>query len=164
MAKKLSIIRHAKSVSPDEGDDFERTLNERGIHDANLVGEYLMTQDYSFDTVICSSAVRAKQTLNQLNVFLNIASDKIVHLDDLYLASQAVISTIIEKADNHINHLAVVGHNPGLTSLCNYYSGDDLYNLPTCGVYTIEFNVDDWQALGRGLGCQLRLMTPKMLK
>lgn len=162
--KRLSIIRHAKSIHPDSGDDYKRTLNERGVKDAKLVGEYLTKQDYKIDFVMCSSAERAKQTLNQLNVFINIASDKIVHMDDLYLASRSVLCEHIEKCDNQINHLAIVAHNPGLTSVCNYYTGDDLYNLPTCGVYTIEFKVDDWQAVGREMGQQNNYITPKMLK
>ena len=164
MAKILSIIRHAKSVPPDGSDDYQRRLNDRGINDAKLVGEYLITHNEMFDFVMCSSAARAKQTLNQLNVFLNIASDKIIHLDDLYLASRSTICKFIENTDNQINHLAVVAHNPGLTSVCNYYTGDDLYNLPTCGVYTIKFQVDDWQALGRNVGKYVNLVTPKMLK
>ena len=164
MAKILTIIRHAKSVPPDGSDDYQRNLNDRGINDAKLIGEYLVTHDEVFDFVMCSSALRAKQTLNQLNVFLNIASDKIIHLDDLYLASRSTICKFIENTDYQIQHLAVVAHNPGLTSVCNYYTGDDLYNLPTCGAYTIKFKVDDWQSLGRDVGKYVNLVTPKMLK
>ncbi len=162
--KRLSVIRHAKSIHPDGGDDYKRTLNERGVKDAKLIGEYLTQQDYKIDFIMCSSAERAKQTLTQLNVFINIASDKIVYTDDLYLAPRSVLCEHIEKCDNQFSHLAIVAHNPGLTSLCNYYTGDDLYNLPTCGVYTIEFKVDDWQAVGREMGQQNNYITPKMLK
>ncbi len=164
MGKRLSIIRHAKSVNLSEGSDFDRSLNERGINDARLVGDHLLKNNYSLDAVYCSTAVRAQQTWNELNSFLNVTSQHIFFLDRFYLASYTTFTAQIENTDNRLNHIAVVGHNPGLTSLCNYYTGDDLYNLPTCGVYSISFLVDDWKSIGPGVGNKAALITPAMLK
>ena len=164
MMKRLSIIRHAKSTHPNVGSDYGRTINERGVSDAKLIGEYLVAQDYKFDLVLCSSAVRAKQTLNQLNTLLNLDDDLIIHLDDLYLASRSTICRIVEACDDRLQHVAMVGHNPGVTSVCNFYTGDNLENLPTCGVYSISFQVDNWQTLGQDVGKQEDVVTPNMLK
>ena len=47
----------------------------------------------------------------------------------------------------HISHLAIVGHNPGLTGLINVLSKQFLENLPTCGIVRSTFAVDSWEEI-----------------
>ena len=61
----LSLLRHAH---PDRNDlsfkDFDRPLSSRGIAAAPRMGAYIAKQSLSPDHVLCSPAVRARQTLD----------------------------------------------------------------------------------------------------
>ena len=164
MSKILHIIRHAKSDWSNECADFDRGINKRGYKDTKLMGEYLALNDYHIEQVLCSSSRRARITMEELNRYLDIPTRNIQHIDALYLASCSQLTSIIENADNQYNQIAILGHNPGLTDLCYYYSGDYLQNLPTCGVYSIHFDVDDWRALGCESGSTTQFITPRQLK
>ena len=164
MNKTLTIIRHAKAGWPDDAKDYDRPLLERGISDAQIIGRYLNDQNYSFDAVLCSGARRARQTLKNLQTELSIDQKKIHFNEDLYMTSVNSVTKKIEGLPNSLNWVAIVGHNPTLTELCNYLTNDNLSNLPTCGVYTISFPFNDWQAIGPGSGNTVSLVTPKMLK
>ncbi len=164
MDKQLTIIRHAKSDWPAGCRDFDRALNERGVTNARLVGEYLHANEQQLDKVYCSTANRAQLTLKELNSYLKLTEDTLHFEQSLYLASLATLLPFIEQVSNNDNHIVLIAHNPGLTELCNYLTGDQLTNLPTCAVYTIQFGVDDWRAIGLESGIKKSLITPKMLK
>lgn len=164
MNKTLTIIRHAKADWPDNVEDFDRPLLARGASDAQSMGQFLLQQNYSFDTVLCSEARRARETLQNLQTALPIGQSSIHYDHDLYMTSVYPVIKKIEDLQNEFNWVAIVGHNPTQTELCNYLANDTLSNLPTCGVYTISFPFNDWQAIGPGSGNTLSLITPKMLK
>ena len=164
MPKTLSIIRHAKSITDLSGPDRDRALNERGQSDAKLIGKFLSAQGAEFDHVYCSTAIRARQTLAKINELLKLPDNQIQFEDSLYLASLPVLLSFIENLPNAQQKVALVGHNPGLTELCNSLSAGDLSNLPTCGVFTVQFSADDWRAAGAGSGAKQKIVTPRMLK
>src|SRR6266480_3652337 len=61
--KTLLLLRHAKSSKEDPGlRDFDRPLNERGVMDARLVGDFIRQQKIQPDLIISSPAERARQT------------------------------------------------------------------------------------------------------
>lgn len=164
MSKTLTIIRHAKSSGSEGCADFDRVLNKRGRSDADIIGHYLNEQKVQFDALFCSSAARAIETLQRLNASLKITENKILIDDALYLASLQKLVSYINDIDNRHNQVAIIGHNPGLTNLCQLLTEDSIQNLPTCTVYSISLPVDDWTAVGPRLGNKTMLLTPRMLK
>ena len=48
-----------------------------------------------------------------------------------------------------VKTLMIFGHNPILTDLTNYLSGSDIYNIPTCGIAEMEFDVSSWGKIGK---------------
>ena len=164
MKKTLTMIRHAKSDWPRLTRDFDRPLLKRGIKDAQLMGEHMRESNYNFDVLLCSGAKRARQTLENLRTKLEISEDVIQFDDEIYGSSIQSILRMIENLSSKANWAAIIGHNPTHTNLCNYLANDNLSNLPTCGVYTISFQVDDWKAVGCGTGDCVSFITPKMLK
>ena len=164
MNKTLTIIRHAKSDWPELTQDFDRPLLERGINDAQLMGKYMQESNYNIDAIFCSGAIRTRQTLENIRTKFIVAEDKIQFDDQIYRASITSTMKWLENLPSSLNWVAIIGHNPTQTELCNYLANDNLTNLPTCGVYTISFSVDDWKAIGYGLGACVSFITPKMLK
>ena len=61
--RTLVLMRHAKSDYPDGVPDHERPLAPRGEREAVLAGEWLRANLPDIDAVLCSSAVRTRQTL-----------------------------------------------------------------------------------------------------
>ena len=115
----LTIIRHAKSDWPDNIDDFDRPLLDWGESDAQMMGCYLHEQGYNFDAVLCSEARRARQTLQRLQKELEIDQKKIYFDASLYMTSVKAVIRTLAGLSNSLNWVAIVGHNPTQTELCN---------------------------------------------
>ena len=159
--KKLFIIRHAKSSwDSDAKSDFDRPLNKRGKRDAPLMGEVLKELAVMPDLILSSSAKRT--TMTALILSEKIAYDKeIVFKDNLYLASDSEIFDIIKRVDDKADSLFIIAHNPGVTNFINRFSDDYLSNLPTTGVFAIEFDVDSWKDIKPRSGKKLFFEYPK---
>jgi phosphohistidine phosphatase len=113
---KLHLLRHAKSSWDDDGDDHERPLNRRGRDAARLIGEGLPKAIGGLDLVLCSSALRTRETAElALAGFGN--GLEILYEDALYLASQIQLMQRLRHIDEGAGAVLVIGHNPGLHEL-----------------------------------------------
>jgi phosphohistidine phosphatase len=79
----------------------------------------------------------------------------------LYEADAEEILTVIEEQDDWIDHLMLIGHNPGLTNLANYLSRSDLENVPTCGVVNLTYDVERWAEIAEANPVQVAFDYPK---
>ena len=70
----------------------------------------------------------------------------------------------INKIDNHHAAVFLVGHNPVLTDLANFLSGESIDNIPTCGAFGIQFECDTWQEIEKKMGKKLFFEFPKKHK
>jgi len=148
--KKLILVRHAKSSWEDNLTDHDRPLNERGISDANLVSNHLKTAAFGVDLVLSSDAMRAKTTAKIFVENLHINAS-IFHLkSDLYDFSGNNLVRIIKNCDNSVNSLMVFGHNHAVTAFANAFGDSNIDNVPTCGVVSIVFNMNNWEDLTKG--------------
>ena len=66
--------------------------------------------------------------------------------DDFYNASADTLLAEVQRTEASGKHLAVVGHNPGISWLRQMLTGDSL-DMPAGAVTVIHFDVDDWQAV-----------------
>jgi len=142
--KKLYIIRHAKSSWKDlKLDDFERPLNKRGKNDAPMMGERLKNKKILPDIILSSPAKRAKMTAKVIAKKVHY-DKKIIFKQEIYEADQKKLQNIVNNINDIYNTAFLVGHNPGLNELAEYYVGYE-ENLPTCGILGIEFTCDHWK-------------------
>ncbi len=163
MNKQLTLIRHAKSSWGDNSlPDYARELNKRGQNDALQIGEALHERRIKFDQVLCSSAIRARQTLSRLNEALGLDDESICYLDDLYCAPVTTLLEIIQQVDNSKHHIAIIAHNPGLEDLATRLS-NERKTFSTCSVMQIEFNMQDWRGINRTTGTQRLFLSPKTI-
>ena len=161
MKKYLSLIRHAKSSWGDASlADHARSLNQRGQHDAQRMGEVLQEQGIVFDALLCSDAKRARQTLALLNEQLKVDEDIIHYLGELYCASVPTLIELIHAVDNQKNNIGIVAHNPGLEDLATMLSGDR-ETFSTCSVMQIGFDINNWSEVNKGKGKRLLFLSPK---
>lgn len=121
---QLIIMRHAKSDWSEEScSDFERPLTARGKKTAKQMGKWLKHQ-YRIDRIICSPALRAKQTCQLVREQLRLPQNHIRWESGIYDASLNDLISVITKYSADIHTLLLIGHNPGLDQLLCYLSRD----------------------------------------
>ena len=147
MSKTLVIIRHAKSDWADASlSDRERPLNGRGEKDAPAAGKRLKARELFPDLIICSDAKRTKQTARRIADVLDYPHKQIMKTADLYLAPVENIQEVIQSAEDEVDTLFLIGHNPGLTEFVNGLTpAFRTDNIPTCGVVGIRVDVSRWK-------------------
>ncbi len=164
--KKLFLLRHAKSLKDDSNlEDHERTLNDRGFEEAPLTGKYLFTNKDLPDLIICSTALRAKQTLELILKELN-KNIKVIYDKKIYDEDAKTIFKLISKTDNLINTLMIVGHNPDITHILELAIREEFPydNFSTSGLAIIKFNINSWDEINLHKGELISFTTPKSLE
>lgn len=151
--KTLYLIRHAKSSWKNELlDDFERPLNHRGKQDAPMMGKRLKKLEIMPDAVVSSPAKRARKTTAKIAKELEYPVEKIQLVPEIYEAEIIDLLQVIEQLSDSASSVFLVGHNPGMSGLAEYLTGDFPGNLPTCSVFAIDFQIDSWQEVSQGTG------------
>ena len=151
--KTLYLIRHAKSSwKNDLLDDFDRSLNQRGKHDAPMMGKRLKKLGLQPDVIVCSPAKRAQKTAAKIADELNYPTEQIQLVPEIYEAELIDLLQVIEQLSDSAATVFLVGHNPGISGFAAYLTGDYAGNLPTCSVFAIDFQIDSWQEVSQGLG------------
>lgn len=165
MKRTITLIRHAKS---DWGDsrlsDFDRPLNQRGTHDAPMMGTTLKERKIAFDLVLASPAKRAFTTVHAICNVIGHNPDSIDFRQNLYLASASEMIDIIQAIDDHCQNIAIVAHNPGLTSLANVLGDGKIDNMPTCSVIVLETGISSWKQLKRACATTTSFLFPKQMQ
>jgi phosphohistidine phosphatase len=143
--KTLIVIRHAKSSWADSGlSDFDRPLNDRGKRDAPEMARRILQKKINIDLFISSPAKRAKKTAQIFADELGAGPDKVVVFPELYLASSVDFITAISKSPSNTTTIAVFSHNPGITEFVNTLTDVRIDDMPTCAVFAVTVDAEDW--------------------
>lgn len=133
---KLHLLRHAKTNPHSAtGLDFDRELLPRGYEQIAELKNFLKEHPIDPKIILCSSAMRTRQTLAELQDLWPEAS--ILFIDELYLAEKEAILKLI-CAQNCSDELLVVGHNDGLSDLAMNLAHPP-HALKTCGFISMDF-------------------------
>ena len=151
--KTLYIVRHAKSSWKEQGlTDFERPLNQRGLHDAPFMGKLMADKKEVPDLILSSPANRAISTAKIFRSQLHLDKKTIVEEEIIYEAGLGNLIKIINNLSETYNSVMLFGHNPGLTYLANYLGDKSIDNIPTCGIVKITFDINSWDEVSDGSG------------
>lgn len=163
LERSVTVIRHAKAVAdlPSGGPDFDRPLSPRGTKDVYQAGLRLSSANVSFDCFLASSAIRARQTAEALADAVGFAREKIEWDEGLYLASLGFLMQHIASLADEIHHVALVGHNPGLSELWAELTHDPDPFLPTCGIVRLDFALENWGELFSSLALRATFDDPR---
>ena len=160
--KKLYLIRHAKSSWNHPGlDDIERPLNKRGLEDAPKMGKFLKEASLKPDCIIASSAKRCQKTSEIIADKIGFPIKDVFFEKRVYDADTYDLLKIITELNNKLKTVVLFGHNPGITNLANLLNDVEIDNIPTCGVFAIEFDVDSWQKISKDNGKFISFDYPK---
>ncbi len=157
-ARRLVILRHAKSAWPDGVPDQQRPLAGRGRRDGPAVGRWLRDHVGAIDLVVCSPAVRARQTWELAAAEL-AALPRVRHDETLYGASADELLEVVRTLPRTARTAVIVGHNPGLEDLAELLTGRSV-PLKTSGI-AVLVDPASWPDVSPG-GCTLAAVgTPR---
>ena len=160
--KVLYLIRHAKSSwDNDLLTDFERPLNERGKKDAPRMAKRLKEKEITPDLMISSPAKRAIKTCKAFAEILGYSKSAIKEEQKLYHASPETIGSVIQATRDKFDTVLIFGHNPGLTEFAEWLTGENLVNVPTCGVVGVKLKIKTWKELSRDKSSMILYDFPK---
>lgn len=115
--KRLMLLRHAKSDWPRNIEDFERPLSSRGHRDAPLPGRWMVENNAAPDLILCSSALRTRQTCTWICHELGDRAPTPKLELQLYSAAATTILSLINHVPETVTSLLVITHMPGVQEL-----------------------------------------------
>lgn len=146
--KTLFLVRHAKSSWDTPGlRDFDRPLNDRGMHEAPQMARLLQQRGIKPDLLVSSPAKRALTTARFFAQTFGIEEEAIDRRPAIYEASVRDVLEIIGKLPESASVAMIFGHNPTFTDLANRFSDDFIDNVPTAGIVHLESTADTWASL-----------------
>ncbi len=113
--RRLVLLRHAKSAWPDVP-DHERPLAGRGRRAAPAAGRWLPESGYVPDLVICSTALRARETWQLAEEELGV-HPRTTFEQRAYGASATELLELARQTPSGIRTLMIVGHEPSMSDL-----------------------------------------------
>lgn len=94
--------------------------------------------------ILTSPAVRAQRTARLIAEIIGYPVEFLQRESELYLADPDTILAVVARECEACHDVFVCGHNPGMTDLANRLTGSRIDNVPTCGIVTMEADIDGW--------------------
>lgn len=170
---QLLLLRHAKSSwRQADLEDHQRPLNKRGLAAAKRMGLYLAEAGLRPDRVLCSTALRTRETWALAAEAMGEPAPPLALLDDLYHAYPADMLACIRRHGGEARRLLVLGHNPGMEHLAEQLAGpgSDPASLeemqekyPTSGLAVFACSLGAWEELTTAATRLLDFVTPAKL-
>ncbi len=148
MDRTLLLLRHGHAADPLGVADVERPLSTAGTAQARRLGA--RPGGHRVDRVLCSPALRTRQTLDAAGVTAPAEFPS-----GLYLADPDTVRTLVSETDETVRTLLVVGHFPGLPQAAAELdpAGASAHGLdaglPPAGLIVLR-TAADWSALAPG--------------
>ncbi|AEV81083.1 phosphohistidine phosphatase [Actinoplanes sp. SE50] len=141
--RTLILLRHAKAETPGEIADFDRSLTDRGMSDADAAGSWLVDERLHPDLVLCSPARRTRQTwqaaslaLAQGNSSHGALSPEVHYEDQLYYGGRTEVFDLLRAVSDTVRTILLVGHNPTVSEVSALLVPDDQWDGVTVELKT----------------------------
>ncbi|WP_064441077.1 SixA phosphatase family protein [Hoyosella altamirensis] len=118
--RTLILMRHGKSAYPDGVPDHDRPLAPRGQREAALGGKWLQRVTAPVDHVLCSSAVRTRETFAASGI-----DAPVQYLESLYGADPEIIAEEVGLIGEDSQTLLVIAHWPGIPEAALWLADND---------------------------------------
>ncbi len=152
----LIALRHAKAAAGPGLADIDRPLTDRGRRDAAATGEWLRGAGLAPDLVLCSTAVRTRETLDGLA----FATGEVSFESAIYDNDPETLLSLVRETGDEIETLLLVGHNPSVHQLVHDLTRSAPESFPTCALAVIDVP-GGWTEAWPGTGDLITFRTPK---
>lgn len=121
--KQLYIVRHAdaKSAEGPAFKDFDRTLSTEGVARITAVAHRFQKQGVNLSLIVTSPAQRTLATARIVAELLDYPREAIRPVASIYQATLGDLLGLIAQFEDSIPSILLVGHNPAVTDLVNYF-------------------------------------------
>jgi phosphohistidine phosphatase len=167
--KTLHLLRHAKSDRDNPRlKDHERPLAKRGVKSAQLIAGHMAKTGFHVDRVICSTAVRTRETYEL--VAPSLAGAAVTYSNDVYLADPKTLLDLVRHLPTSTASVLLIGHNPGFHILATDLAQDAdseeeleavREKYPTGALCSLKFDTDSWREIGPGIGHLTAFIRPR---
>ena len=152
--KYIFLLRHGHAPRIGTETDKDRQLSSLGLKEIGEVATFLKEREYP-EIIIASDAVRTRQSAEQ---FCRAVGYKPMcrFTSELYNCSSDDIIHVIESCENSYDRLMIVGHNPGITGVIDYFPNarserslevNSRNYDPTAKLVLLKANLLSWQEL-----------------
>jgi phosphohistidine phosphatase len=162
------LLRHAKAdVLGDDTPDALRPLAPEGREACALLSEHVAARQLAPDLILCSSALRTRQTLRRIAAALP-PDVPVLTEDRLYLASPDELLGRLREIDDGVPSILLVGHNPGIHHLAvGLLPPPDRVKIPTfptAALAVLDLGTRRWAELGPAATRFVDYVTPHSLR
>lgn len=148
--KNLILIRHAKSCSEHFFSDFDRNLTLMGIENSIKCSKESAKLINSDAFIWSSGAKRAYETAKIFVENWGFSIDNIQIKEELYTFSSFDLEQTVKSCPNNYKNLILFGHNSAITDFVNKFGDNFIDNVPTSGLVSINFEVNNWNEISKG--------------
>ena len=161
--KTILLMRHAKaSWDRKEEEDCDRQVTKKGKKDAERIGEHLKKEHMVPEIILCSAALRARQTAEGVMKESKFHGD-LCFLNKLYMGEPDAYVAYIQALQDDIQTALVIGHNPTLDGLLQVLTGK-VETLSTSALANLCAPIESWKDFTLQVQCELvSLWRPKEL-
>lgn len=162
------LLRHAKSSWADATlEDYDRPIQDKGRGRAANLAAWLDDRGIGCDLVLCSTALRTRQTLE---VVLPVLGGPEVRFEPaIYEADAERLLALLQGIGEEHERVLIVGHDPGLQllaiRLAMTATGDAMERLkrkyPTSAFALLSFGDANWAGLAPGMGHLALFQVPR---
>ncbi|EMS31955.1 putative phosphohistidine phosphatase, SixA [Mariniradius saccharolyticus AK6] len=101
----------------------------------------------------------AKRTLETKSVLESELGDLDFEIDEsLYEGIPRALIDAICRQPKEFKSILLVGHNPGISAVASYFSGDNFIILSPGMMAIIYFNLEDWKMLSANSGTLMEIL------
>jgi phosphohistidine phosphatase len=161
--KKVILMRHAEAPHDSSLDDFNRILSPAGELQAAESGEYLINHSIKIHKILCSPALRTRQTLEIMQNSGVISNVELC--DEIYTTSEQRIMDLIGDQSESYSSILVLGHNPTISYTYFAAIGNDeleQFSPATCAILYYDQSVA-WREIFYNTPVKNNLFIPKIV-
>jgi phosphohistidine phosphatase len=150
MDRELFLIRHAQAEMADMNqNDKDRCLTAQGSQDAMRLGNLMKSKHIEADYIACSTSMRTRETAEYICEQIEFDPQKIYFSEDLYESSVRIILNVINNLNDSYQKVYIISHNPAITYLAEYVTGEVLGNVSPCGMVHLKLKNMSWNMLSQ---------------
>jgi phosphohistidine phosphatase len=149
-------------------EDMDRPRAARGARAADRIRDYLDAEAIRPELVLCSSALRTRETLGR--VLPGLGPELTVRVEpSLYSFEADQLLDRLREVHANVGSVMLIGHNPAMQELASLLAaeGDRLDELrkgfPTAALAELDLPVGSWGELTPGSGRLERFVVPREL-
>ncbi|HEY6651867.1 MAG TPA: histidine phosphatase family protein, partial [Actinomycetota bacterium] len=140
----------------------------RGARAADRMRDYLNAEEIRPELVLCSSALRTRETLAR--ILPGLGSELTVRIEpSVYSFDADALLQRLQQLPADVGSVMLIGHNPAMQELASLLAagGDRLDELrrgfPTAALAELDLGGGSWRELASGRGRLTRFIVPREL-